>query len=161
MGESMGGFNAAILALKNESLFKRVALLCPGIPTLGPYTPEAEVKAFLDRNKAFVNEGYVRSLIAWARDEFPTQKDWTNHDPLNLVNGLSKASPTFYVSCGAQDEYGFFEGAEQFTNIARAKGVWTQWVPLKGAHCAIDANTVASFFGNSAGYFRPGPIEFE
>jgi hypothetical protein len=143
----MGGFNAAVLSLKNPKLFQRVALLCPGISTVGPYTPESDVRTFLDRHQPFINENYVRNLISWALAEFPTQQDWMNHNPLHLANTIVKSSPAYYVSCGTQDEYGFFEGAEQFAQLAQARGASVKWVPLDGAHCAIDANSVAEFIG--------------
>lgn len=146
MGESMGGFNSSQLLLKNGSLFTRVALLCPAIPTLSPYASEKEVDEFLQRNQPYVDPYLVGWMRAWGQQEFPTAQDWNQHDPIALSSRLTPQSPRLYVSCGKRDEFGFFEGSDLFARNAFEQNVRVRWVPLPGEHCVIDPVSVAHFF---------------
>jgi len=145
VGESMGGFNASQLLLKNPELFGKVALLCPALSTIGPFSSEDEIRAYIGRHKPYVRENWVRNVLALSKDQFPTPTDWKANDPLQLVDHLSAKSPAVFISCTTTDEHGFFEGAERFTRETQNHGVSTTWLPIvNGGHCAqTDASITA------------------
>lgn len=145
IGESMGGFNASQLFAKNGEMFKKVALVCPALPTIGPFSSEAEVQAYIERHKPYIRGDWVRNILALTKGEFPTLQDWQAHDPFQIVNGLSSKSPSVFLSCTTTDEHGFFEGADLFAHQSQKRGVQTQWLPINGGgHCAqTDASTTA------------------
>lgn len=144
-GDSMGGFNSSQLLLKSGNLFERVALVCPGISTLSPYSSEAEVADFLENHKEYVKKELIQGLLLWTKIEFPALQDWQNHNPLLKVQTLSDKSPKVHVSCGDKDEYGFFEGAKKFAELAKAGGADVKWQPLSGGHCVTDVKAMAAF----------------
>lgn len=144
-GESMGGFNGSQLLLKNSELFDRVALACPAIPIVGPFTPPWETAAFLGRNNAFIKTELVIGYQLWLLNDFPDPGLWERHNPLNLVRRMTLNSPRVYVSCGNRDEFGFFEGAQSFARAAKERGVKVLWQPTEGGHCGFDAVTIAKF----------------
>lgn len=136
LGESMGGFNAVQLLAKNGGKFKRVALVCPALATVGPLSSEDEILSYIDRHRPYVQPDWVRNTIALTRSEFPTETDWLKHDPFMIVLKLTHASPKLFVSCTTQDEHGFYEGAVRFAREADEQGVATKWLPIiGGSHC--------------------------
>jgi pimeloyl-ACP methyl ester carboxylesterase len=144
-GVSMGGFNGVELLLKNGELFDRVALVCPVIMEIGPYSSRAEVDDYLEAHKHFLNREMVEGLIANLRDEFPTHEDYDRHDPLTLIAKTQLKTPQLYISCGDHDEYGFFWGSEKFARLAQAHGSSVIWDPKQGGHCVADASALAAF----------------
>lgn len=144
-GESMGGFNASQLWLKKPNSFSRVALVCPGISTIGPYSSKMAIAEFLDRNKPYIDLARVNELLEWTKWEFPTVQSWVDHDPLALIQNGAKRSAELYVSCGEQDEYGFFEGAGKFSDLASVTGANVKWDPMAGGHCVSNAKAIADF----------------
>ncbi len=144
-GESMGGFNASQLYLKSGQYFDRVALVCPAIPTIGPFASSEESDAFVARNLGFVDWKLIFGFKFWTFQAFPSQEIWAMHNPLVLAKRLNRHSPPLYVSAGLRDEFGFFEGAAKLVKIARARGVKVTWVPLPVGHCANDPKTLAEF----------------
>ncbi len=146
VGESMGGFNASQLLLKfPQNYFAKVALICPAIATLTPFSDQKEVNDYIQTTGA--DPDRVSKLLQLSQFFMPTPVDWSKASPLDLAKTiLNEDSPTLYVSCGDKDEYGFFTGAEQFYEVAKANGVKAEWVPIAGqGHCAIDAESVAKF----------------
>jgi len=144
VGESMGGFNAAQIALKAPSSFSKVAILCPAIADISPFATEAEVEAFVTKT------GAKRELIDKIRKIgaafIPNAEAWEKVAPLGLAEKLlGPTSPPLYLSCGTYDEYGFFGGTRRFASIGHAKGAKVQWRPLYGGHCAVDAASLARF----------------
>jgi len=144
-GESMGGFNGSQLLSKNSELFDRVALACPAIPVVGPFTPPWETTAFMLRNQGLVKPELVLGFQVWTLFDFPEPGLWENHNPLHLVRRLTLDSPRLYISCGHRDEFGFFEGAESFARAAKERGVRVIWQPMPDGHCSTDARAIAKF----------------
>ncbi|MGZ3710062.1 MAG: hypothetical protein ACXVBC_14165, partial [Bdellovibrionota bacterium] len=62
---------------------------------------------------------------------------------------LNASSPKLYISCGQQDELGFYSGASEFAATAKNAGAQVQWVPLAGGHCAVDSDSLAAFLSPS------------
>jgi len=145
VGESMGGYNASMLFLKRSKLFAKVAILCPAIPTITPFSTTAEIEDYMQRTGA--DRAKVEDMVKTSRALFPTTELWLNHSPLDLVRTHTDfSSPELYLSCGDKDEYGFFEGTEQFSKLSAANGVKQLWVPIsEGVHCSVDTISLATF----------------
>ena len=143
LGKSMGGFNSSQVLFKTN-LFEKVALACPALPTIGPLSTKQEIKDYIERNNA--SKLRVYSVIEWTQSEFKTQAEWEAHSPLHLAaQHLSPNSPQIMLSCGDQDEYGFFEGANAFADLAQKKGAPVTWLPVVGEHCEYDLEKFAQF----------------
>jgi enterochelin esterase-like enzyme len=148
IGESMGGFNAIQLLMRHPSTFKKVAVLCPGVMRLSPSATRADVTAFVARTGA--NRRRVEMAVDMWKSGFPTEGMWKEASP--LIAGerlLGPQSPPLYVSCGTKDEFGFFEGAKAFAELAQAKGVPTAWEAVVGGHCSVAPRAVAQFFSKN------------
>ncbi|WP_415061204.1 alpha/beta hydrolase-fold protein [Bdellovibrio sp.] len=144
IGQSMGGFSAAEVALRNPGLFSRVALLCPAITTVGPFSSSEEIENYIERTNA--NPRLVKRMLKISRGVFLNQRDWENHDPLRLLQKYSSAKRSkFYVSTGLSDGYGFLEGSEEFVDIAKDQSIISKWVPVPGGHCNFGRKATAYF----------------
>ncbi|WP_413944787.1 alpha/beta hydrolase-fold protein [Bdellovibrio sp. HCB-162] len=144
IGQSMGGFNGAEIALQYPEMFSRVALLCPAITAVGPYSSNQEIDNYIYRTHAIPR--LVRKMLSISRSIFLNQKDWENHDPIRLLkNFKGKKKPKFYVSIGIWDSYGFQEGAEEFSALASAMDFFSSWVPVPGPHCNFNRRATANF----------------
>jgi hypothetical protein len=145
IGENSGGFNAAMLLLKNGSLFHKVALLCPHITTLDPFSGDGEIRSFLETTKAD-RESVERSL-KWLRSEFPLPSLWAEHDLFNLASKrLSPNSPDLFISVAEDDPHGYAEGTRRFAALAQEKGPKVTTGLTKLAECPGKARALAEFF---------------
>ena len=145
-GVSMGGFNGSQLLLKNGELFDRIALICPVMQDIGPYSTKEQITKYIEDRKGYINKEWVYDLVKDLQKEFPTQQDWLNHDPLELVKRGALKTPHVYISCADHDEYGFFEGAAEFARVAQSFGTNVTWHPTHGGHCMVDEKVLAKFF---------------
>ena len=144
VGLSMGGFNAAQLYLKNPNLFARVALLCPAITTVGPYSSQTEINAYVARTHALWTN--VRNALEVSSTYFPNESAWENADPISLASKQGNSTfPPLFVSGGLQDQYGFFEGAAYFASEVVSQGAQAIWDPVNGGHCSFDWQATANF----------------
>lgn len=143
-GQSMGGFNAAQLLLKKPAYFQKVGLWCPAITTVGPYSSPKEIQDYIDRNKA--NPDRIRLMLRISKQVFTTPQEWDQHDPLLLLRNFSGAvKPQTFVSIGKRDEFGFYEGAKIFADVAKQKGFKTTFSPVTGPHCRFDIRGASDF----------------
>jgi S-formylglutathione hydrolase FrmB len=143
VGQSMGGLNAAIASLKSPGLFSKVALLCPAITNVGPFSSQQEIENYIERTGA--NPKRVNLMLTLSKKIFVNPLDWQNHDPLHLLKKYQGTKSKYYISTGVIDDYGFEEGTELFTRFSRQKGFHTWWVPAPGVHCDFDRPTTARF----------------
>lgn len=144
IGQSMGGFNAAEVSLKSPGLFSRVALLCPAISTVGPFSSSREIEDYIERTGA--SRELVKKMLTISRSVFLNQEDWNRHDPLLLLkNYRSPLKPKFYVSVGLEDGYGFQEGAGVFYALAKTRAFLSKWWPVPGGHCSFSRKGTAHF----------------
>lgn len=143
IGQSMGGLNAIEASLQLPNLFSKVALLCPAITTVGPFASAEEIDAYIKRTGAQAER--VKVMLNISKQVFINQKDWDKHDPLKLLGRYHATKPAFHVTTGMQDEFGFQEGSEQFSDLASKTGFKSQWVPVSGGHCNFDRRTTANF----------------
>ncbi|MFV8259055.1 alpha/beta hydrolase-fold protein [Bdellovibrio bacteriovorus] len=144
IGQSMGGFNAAEISLKNPGMFSKVALLCPALATISPFASDREIDAYIRRTGALRCQ--VEKMQRISQSVFVDKKDWDNHDPLRLISRYPKGKkPRFYVSIGRNDGYGFQEGSAAFIKGAQAFSFLFSWVPVPGPHCNFKRIGTANF----------------
>lgn len=144
IGQSMGGYNAAEVALKYPGTFSRVALLCPAITTIGPYSRKTEIDKYVGRTGA--NPSLVERMLRISRSNFVDQTDWERHDPLLLLKKYpSQQKSKFYVTIGVSDGYGFQEGSEEFYFLGKTRAFIAQWAPVPGGHCNFSRRGTAYF----------------
>lgn len=143
-GLSMGGFNASQLYLKKPGLFSRVAFLCPAMTSVSPYASSADIEAYVTRTNA--SWAYVNRALYLSQTYYPTSADWDKAAPVALASQVVTAdSAPVFVSVGAQDQYGFQEGAKQFYDAIVAKGASAQWSLVDGGHCSFDVDAAVTF----------------
>jgi len=146
MGESMGGLNVLIAGLTHPAQFAKVAALCPGVYTISPFDSLSKIRAAMTRNGA--NPKVIFGVWMMARTYAANDAEWQRVSPLRLIERADSTDPALYLSNGLYDAYGNFEGTERLADVARAHGVATQWHPLYGGHCAIDARSLAAFLSS-------------
>jgi pimeloyl-ACP methyl ester carboxylesterase len=142
LGESMGGFSAIQLAMKRPSMFTKIALNCPDIMNIGPYSTDAEKQSYINSTGADAQHTFWELLME--RIFFADDGSWNDASP--LIAGpkyLGAQTPPLFLSESAEDQYGFYPGSLAFLKIARAQGVNVQWAPVPGAHCSYDSEKVA------------------
>ncbi len=148
VGASMGGFNAAQLAIHYPKLFNRVALLCPAIINLSPRASMSETKQFQARANS-EHAGVKRLSLEFykfiARPFFPYEEDWMEDNIFNLIKKQKDPLPPFFVSTGSSDNYGFFYGSHNFVKIMKQQKRDIQWLPVNGTHCSFDNEAVQKF----------------
>jgi enterochelin esterase-like enzyme len=145
LGESLGGYSAAQLYLKYPSYFSKVALLCPALTRVGPFSKVAQISQYAKRTSA--SPRYVLSALALARLFYANSDEWENGNTLlQAARLLNSSYPPLHVQCGLEDQYGFYEGAHDLTVIARSRGVLdVSWKLVHGSHCSFDPDDVAKF----------------
>jgi pimeloyl-ACP methyl ester carboxylesterase len=143
MGESMGGLNVLIAGLSHPARFDKVAALCPGVYAISPFAPLSTIRAAMERTGA--NPKIVFGVWMMARKYAANDAEWRRMSPLALIEQAGPDHPALYLSNGLYDVYGNFEGTERLANMARQRGVRTEWRPIYGGHCASDASSLATF----------------
>jgi pimeloyl-ACP methyl ester carboxylesterase len=152
IGESMGGFNSLQILFAAPDLFHRIAFVCPGIPTIGPYATSDEIEALIQRHQPYIRRDLVESLLSRNRSEFPTTAHWDAHDPLKLMlrtesSPLSSPSPLawppLHLSSNEMDEYGFQEGAVRLVEIAQGRNISVEWISIPSTgHCVQSPESI-------------------
>ncbi len=146
VGESMGGLNVLIAGLSYPSRFAKVAALCPGVYSISPFASLSTIRATMQRTGA--NPKIVFGVWMMARRYAANDAEWQRVSPLALIKRAGPAYPALYLSNGLYDAYGNFEGSQQLVEMARRRGVTTQWHPLYGGHCATDVGSLAAFLSS-------------
>lgn len=146
VGESMGGLNVLIAGLSYPSRFAKVAALCPGVYSISPFASLSTIRATMQRTRA--NPKIVFGVWMMARRYAANDAEWQRVSPLALIKRAGPAYPALYLSNGLYDAYGNFEGSQQLVDMARRRGITTQWHPLYGGHCATDVASLAAFLSS-------------
>jgi pimeloyl-ACP methyl ester carboxylesterase len=172
-GFSIGGANAAQLFFRYPRLFERVAIVSPQIYGFPIYAPEKEIAAFArgavpDRGEGSRVEGIrdwikyrllrrdyasggIRRELALLRRYVPDSESWARADILANMRRAPDGQPrSAYISCGREDENGFFPGANELANRAASKGYAVAFDPLAGGHMTIDEEKIARFLAEGA-----------
>jgi pimeloyl-ACP methyl ester carboxylesterase len=143
LGESMGGYNSARLILSEPKLFKRAALVCPALDVFLPASDD-DIAEYRKRTGATAH--YAKKGAKLAAAFFDTPEAARMNSPMALLQKFSKFQKPLYVSCGDKDEYGFYQAAARFAQVAKSKGSSVTWVPLPGGkHCDVEPLSVARF----------------
>ncbi|MFZ3231793.1 MAG: alpha/beta hydrolase-fold protein [Pseudobdellovibrio sp.] len=145
LGESMGGFNAGTFALRNLDLFSKLALICP---SLGSNNKDLshDVDGYIKETGA--DPKYAKNLIKIRDEYFPSWESAYAQSPLTLIKNIpsKKSYPKIFISCGDQDQYGFFKSSADFVKLATEKGFNTIWKPVSGGkHCSLDVEALSTF----------------
>jgi enterochelin esterase-like enzyme len=157
LGESMGGFNAGQLLVKNPELFSKFALQCPAITPVGPFDKDSETLQFISQSGAEPFHVLLTKIIGmWT---FKNEANWLNHAPLVLALNRPSFENQVYLSCGTADEFGFEVGTGQLYNELRNKTEGIQYELIQGGtHSTVDAQKMANFL--STGWSSMGPVSF-
>ncbi len=131
-GMSMGGYNAAVLALDSPRDWAAVALSCPALETDSPYAVPGREPA--------PRSAEGRLLFTY---RLAGESAWRAENPLALVSAAD--APPVLIEANTDDEFGFLDGARAFDRALRAAGRQVELRESPGAHCAIDARLVARF----------------
>lgn len=143
LGESMGGLNVLVAGLSYPATFAKVAALCPGVYLDSPFAKFSTLAAAARRTGA--NPKIAFGIRAMARTYAADETEWRRISPIELIKRATPDYPALYLSCGLYDAYGNFEGTERLADMARQRGVQTEWRPLYGGHCVTDPDSVADF----------------
>jgi pimeloyl-ACP methyl ester carboxylesterase len=148
-GLSMGGYNVSQLVLKAPDLFARAVLACPGFAGISVYSSQDDVMKYVERTGA--NPEKVQMAIEIARAFYPDEASWNRGSPLVLAEMLlSEKTPPLHISCGRQDDYGFFEGARIFADKASLRSrKEVLWQSIQGKHCTLDQKSIAEFLAQA------------
>ncbi|MEL7486549.1 MAG: alpha/beta hydrolase-fold protein [Pseudomonadota bacterium] len=143
-GISMGGFNTLIVAMKAKDVFTKAAAICSPLPTVSHHDGLRRVIGAARRSDTSLK----RAALLWkfSTDYFPKREYWRENDPLALSRSFTpEGAPAIYLTCGKRDDWGCFDGSEQFAaNVKRAGGDII-WAPREGGHCDIDYPSLAGF----------------
>jgi pimeloyl-ACP methyl ester carboxylesterase len=143
LGESMGGLNVLVTGLSYPSRFAKIAALCPGVYASSPFAPLSTIRATMERTGA--DPKIVLGVWLMARKYVANDAEWRRISPLGLIQRAGPGYPALYLSNGLYDSYGNFAGTERLADMARHHSVKTEWHPIYGGHCAIDASSLAAF----------------
>lgn len=146
LGESMGGLNVLVAGLTYPTQFAKVAALCPGVYSLSPFASFADMRVAAERTGA--NPKIAYGIWVWARQYVANDDEWERFSPLALIEQADATYPALYLSNGLYDSYGNFEGTERLAQIAKKRGVETEFRPLYGGHCSIDTSSLAAFLAS-------------
>lgn len=146
LGESMGGLNVLVAGLSHPSTFAKVAALCPGVYTESPFASFSTLRAAAERTGA--NPKMAFAVLMMARTYAAGDAEWRRISPLSLIEKAGPSYPALYLSNGLYDAFGNFEGTQRLANLAKARGVATEWRPLYGGDCASDISSLARFLVN-------------
>jgi S-formylglutathione hydrolase FrmB len=146
LGESMGGLNVLVAGLSYPEQFAKVAALCPGVYALSPFASFQEMMAAAERTGADPKIAF--GIWVWAGKYVSNDREWERFSPLALIKRSDPSYPALYLSNGLYDAYGNFEGTEMLARTAKERGLKTEWRPLYGGHCAIDAVSLAAFLAS-------------
>lgn len=144
VGASMGGHNAAQVAVAGAGQFHSMTLLCPAIIDFDPHDPQ-QLEAYRKRHAAYLDQNFFEYLLKVFRREFPSSAEWSANTPFGyLAQGAYDGLPMF-VSVGRSDSLGFAEGAGLFAQRMQARQGSAQWAPVWGRHCAFDVQGLIRF----------------
>ena len=125
-------------------MFTKVALLCPAITSLKPYAHDQEINDYIARTGAY--RANVNNTLYLMQGYYQTDSAWNRAAPIaNAEASVTSSFPPLFVSVGAQDQYGFFEGAKAFADAARSHGAQAKYVLVQGYHCAFDSKAAVEF----------------
>ena len=143
LGFSMGGWNAAMVAIFKPEFFKRVAMAQPAILGVSPLANDDAVQAYAEKHGLTLKT--MKSQIAFVVTEYATEADWQNYGPMPAAERLlSPLSPIFYISTAVGDPV-YAPGGKEFAEIVQRKGAPLQHEERPGGHGDMNVRAVSKF----------------
>ena len=127
-GLSMGGFGALRAAFAHPGLFASVSAQSPALITESPQQMNADLR----------DAGPLAKLLGGVFGNPINVAQWKENNPFELArrNHAQIKTQTIYFNCGAQDEYGFAEGASKLHKQLIAEGLSHEFHLYPGGHSA-------------------------
>lgn len=146
-GMSQGGFNGALLILKNPAEWAGAVLSCPAIYSISVFESGAALDEYVARTNA------DRGTAVWGLGIFNTRvqspAEWAREDPLSRAKSPPRLPPLL-VQATTGDAFGFYEGTERFAGALKAAGLPVRFESGGGRHCQIDGKSAAAFLADLA-----------
>ncbi len=144
LGVSMGGFNAIQLMTARPDLFNRVALGCPAISSVTPFSSKEEIQDYTTRTHADPKRVELALRVGLAH--FPDLESGNHSWPFMGTEKINpKVAPKIYLEAVETDGYGFQEGDLFYGNQLLNRGLDLQLVYHPGRHCEMKAEDVVKF----------------
>ena len=127
-GLSMGGYGALRLAFSHPELFASVSAQSPALITESPQQMDADLR----------DAGPLAKLLAGVFGNPIDVAHWRANNPFDLArqNRVQIKAVAIYINCGAEDEYGFAEGASKMHQQLLREGVRHEFHLYPGGHDA-------------------------
>lgn len=146
MGNSMGGLNALTYVLHQPESFKKVAILCPPVFPMSPFSSWTQLFTYAMQHGARIDSFLM--TVGLGRKLVVDDKEWKQFSPLHRLETMMPPGhpPTLYITGGLRDQYGTFSATEELARKAQNKGFPVYWRPISGDHCSIDVSSLGRFF---------------
>jgi len=127
-GLSMGGYGALRFAFAHPELFASVSAQSPALIIETPQQMNADLR----------DAGPLAKLLGGVFGNPINVAHWRENSPFDLarVNRAQLRTQAIYFNCGAQDEYGFAEGATKLHKQLQAEGIPHEFHLYPGGHTA-------------------------
>ena len=163
LGQSMGGHSAAQLIFRYPETFSKAAIISPAIYPISIYSDDEEINKLImeirQKTARFrqsvkmyvfgidVLKENVYTMFNGLKKYMPTDEDWAKTNIIeNMKKPSSDGSPEIYISCGNNDEFGFFIGARDLYDKAVSQSYHAVWDLLEGGHNIRNNKAIAEFF---------------
>jgi len=127
-GLSMGGYGALRSAFAHPEVFSSVSAQSAALIIESPQQMNADLR----------DAGPLSRLLGGVFGNPINVPHWRANSPLDLArqNRAQIKSQSIYINCGAQDEYGFAEGADKLHRQLIAEGIRHEFHLYPGGHSA-------------------------
>ena len=127
-GLSMGGYGALRAAFAHPKLFASVSAQSPALIT----------ESIAQMNADLRDAGPLAKLLGGVFGNPINAAHWNQNSPFELArkNRAQLKSQAIYFNCGAQDEYGFAEGATKLDKKLQSEGIPHEFHLYPGSHSA-------------------------
>jgi S-formylglutathione hydrolase FrmB len=127
-GLSMGGYGALRFAFARPELFASVSAQSPALIIESPQQIDQDLR----------DTGPLAKLLGGVFGNPINAAHWKENNPFELAqrNHAKLKAQDVYLNCGAQDEYGFAEGATKLDKQLQAERIAHQFHLYPGGHSA-------------------------
>lgn len=140
IGFSMGGFNAASMAMRHPDMFPGVALISPYTAPISPF--EEEFDEFGKTNgMSRLSVSFTKNLLTSA---FQTPERWDEYNPYYLAETQEK-HPYIVMSATTEDLPGFEWAMNTFSDTLTESGIDHKSCVSPGTHGAVCADVFTNF----------------
>jgi predicted esterase len=167
-GFSMGGANAAQLFFRCPQLFEKSVIVSPKIYLIPINASQKEIYELsstlsvhntgirdwikiniLSKLNIFISNIVTKNIneeLAQLQWNIQNQELWPEADILrNIKHAPKNGNKSVYISCGIQDGYCFFPGAELLSKMAAKNGYNVTFDILEGGHMMLNESHIVSF----------------